>query len=120
MRAPILKRSIRVSVDSCGARMSRGEMRVQRRSPNDARAGAARAPRTRTAYCVRPHCRYNVPDVAVPSGLIVKIRAVPMRTPSGLLFRTPSTSGNADGEPEPNAAEIRSQLSRSEVSHGLV
>src|SRR5206468_4828486 len=37
------------------------------------------APSTRTAYCALPPRMYNVPDVAVPSGLIVKMRAAPMR-----------------------------------------
>src|SRR3954470_1811011 len=50
------------------------------------------APRTRTAYCACPPCRYSVPDVAVPSGESVRIRAVPIRTPSLLEFRIPSTS----------------------------
>src|SRR6185436_1705053 len=51
------------------------------------------APSTRTAYWARAPCTYSVPEVAVPSGLTVRMRAVPIRTPSAALFRTPSTSG---------------------------
>src|SRR4029453_549130 len=56
-------------------------------------------PRILTAYCRRRPCTYSVPAVAVPFGLTVRIRAVPIRTPSEPVFPLPSTSGTPASRP---------------------
>src|SRR4051812_41417599 len=52
------------------------------------------APSTRTAYWARRPWTYRVPDVAVPSGAVARMRAEPIRIPSVLGPRTPSASGS--------------------------